>query len=156
MFRMAITITTAIALGTTRAREAGLGAHCQGTVIPEKYDLRIAALDMRRARFRATKGDSVRSVAYGAFCIRTAKHNSRSFVYEQNQSATRIQGANMPLITIVVTVVVVGAGLWAINTYIPMARPVKTILNVVVVAVLCLWLLQAFGLIDSIKSIRVR
>lgn len=62
----------------------------------------------------------------------------------------------MPLITIVVTVVVVGAGLWAINTYIPMARPVKTILNGVVVAVLCLWLMQAFGLIDSTKSIRVR
>jgi hypothetical protein len=36
-----------------------------------------------------------------------------------------------------------------------MARPVKTILNVVVVAVLCLWLLQTFGIIDTIKSIRV-
>jgi len=62
----------------------------------------------------------------------------------------------MPLITIVVALVIVGAGLWAINTYIPMARPVKTILNVVVVTVLCLWLMQAFGIIDSIKGIRVR
>jgi hypothetical protein len=62
----------------------------------------------------------------------------------------------MPLITIVIVLVVVGVALWAINTYIPMAKSVKTILNIVVVVVLCLWLLQAFGLIDSIKSIRVR
>jgi hypothetical protein len=62
----------------------------------------------------------------------------------------------MPLITVIIVLVVVGAALWAINTYIPMAKPVKTILNIVVVVVLCLWLLQVFGLIDSIKSIRVR
>jgi hypothetical protein len=61
----------------------------------------------------------------------------------------------MPLVTIVITLVVVGAALWAINTYIPMAKPVKTILNAVVVVVLVLWLLQAFGLIDSIRGIRV-
>ena len=62
----------------------------------------------------------------------------------------------MPLLNIIVILVVAGVGLWAINAYIPMARPVKTILNVVVVAVLCLWLLQTFGLIDNIKSIRIR
>jgi len=62
----------------------------------------------------------------------------------------------VPLITIIIVLVVVGVALWAINTYIPMAKPVKAILNVVVVVVLCLWLLQTFGVIDSIKSIRVR
>jgi hypothetical protein len=62
----------------------------------------------------------------------------------------------MPLITVIIVLVVVGAALWAINTYIPMARPVKTILNVVVVVVLCVWLLQAFGLLDSVRSIRLR
>ena len=62
----------------------------------------------------------------------------------------------MPLLNIIVILVVAGAGLWAINAYIPMARPVKTILNVVVVAVICIWLLQTFGLIDNIKSIRIR
>jgi len=62
----------------------------------------------------------------------------------------------MPLITIIITVVAVGAGLWAINTFIPMANPIKTILNVVVVTVLCLWLLQTFGIIDTIKSIRLK
>ena len=62
----------------------------------------------------------------------------------------------MPLLNIIVILVVAGVGLWAINAYIPMARPVKTILNVVVVAVICIWLLQTFGLIDNIKSIRIR
>jgi hypothetical protein len=62
----------------------------------------------------------------------------------------------MPLITIIVTLVIIGAALWAINTYVPMAKPVKTILNIVVVVVLCLWLLQTFGIIGSIDSIRVR
>ena len=61
----------------------------------------------------------------------------------------------MPLLNIIVVVVVTGVGLWAINRFIPMARPVKTILNVVVVAVLCLWLLQTFGIIDNVKSIRI-
>jgi len=62
----------------------------------------------------------------------------------------------MPLINIVVVLVVAGAGLWAINAYIPMAKPVKTILNVVVVAVICLWLLQTFGVIGSVNGIRIR
>ena len=61
----------------------------------------------------------------------------------------------MPLFDIIIALVVVGAALWAINTYIPMAKPVKTILNIVVVVVLSLWLLQAFGIIGSLRSIRV-
>jgi hypothetical protein len=62
----------------------------------------------------------------------------------------------MPLINIIIILVVIGVALWAINTYIPMAKPVKTILNVVVVVVISLWLLQTFGIIGSINSIRVR
>jgi len=62
----------------------------------------------------------------------------------------------MPLIHIVITLVVVGVALWAINAYIPMAPTVKKILNIVVVVVLCLWLLQIFGVIGSLSSIRVR
>ncbi len=62
----------------------------------------------------------------------------------------------MPLPTIIITLVVVGVILWAINKYIPMAKPVKNILNVVVVLVLVLWLLQVFGVIGNMNSIRVR
>ena len=62
----------------------------------------------------------------------------------------------MPLINIIVVLVVVGAALWAINKYIPMAAPIKTILNVVVVIVVVLWLLSVFGIIDSIRGIKVQ
>ena len=62
----------------------------------------------------------------------------------------------MPLINIIVVLVVVGVALWAINKYIPMAAPIKTILNVVVVIIVCLWLLQVFGIIGSIHGITVR
>jgi hypothetical protein len=36
-----------------------------------------------------------------------------------------------------------------------MDRKIKSILNVVVVIVLVIWLLQAFGILSSLKSIRV-
>ena len=62
----------------------------------------------------------------------------------------------MPLISIIVTLVVAGIVLWAINTYIPMANPIKKIINIVVVLVIVLWLLQTFGIIGSVNSIRVR
>jgi hypothetical protein len=61
----------------------------------------------------------------------------------------------MPLLTILLVLVVVGVLLWLINSYIPMDRKIKNILNVVVVIIVILWLLKAFGLLDSIKSIRV-
>ena len=54
----------------------------------------------------------------------------------------------MPLLQIVVLLVVVGVALWLINTYIPMAAPIKTILNIVVVVCICIWLLEMFGLFD--------
>ncbi len=61
----------------------------------------------------------------------------------------------MPLVTILIVLVVVGVLLWLINTYIPMDRKIKSILNVVVVIVLVIWLLQAFGVIGSLKSLKV-
>jgi hypothetical protein len=39
--------------------------------------------------------------------------------------------------------IVVGVALWLINTYIPMASSIKTILNVVVVVAVSIWVLQA-------------
>jgi len=62
----------------------------------------------------------------------------------------------MPLINIVIVLVVVGVALWAINNYIPMAAPIKTILNLVVVIVVCLWLLQVFGIIGHVHGITVK
>ena len=53
----------------------------------------------------------------------------------------------MSLISMIVVLVVVGLVLYLINTYIPMAQAVKTVLNVAVVLMLCLWLLNAFGIV---------
>jgi len=61
----------------------------------------------------------------------------------------------MPLIYIVLTLIVAGVILWLINTYIPMAGGIKTILNVVVVVVVSVWVLQAFGLWQSVLNYRV-
>ena len=52
----------------------------------------------------------------------------------------------MDLIQLLIVLVVVGVILWLINQYVPMQPPFKTIINVIVVLVLCLWLLRAFGI----------
>jgi hypothetical protein len=61
----------------------------------------------------------------------------------------------MTLVGIVVVLVVVGLVLWLINTYIPMAGAIKSLLNVVVFVVVLIWLLQTFGLIGPIKGVRI-
>ena len=45
----------------------------------------------------------------------------------------------MPLINLIITLIVVGVLLWLVNTYIPMDRKIRKILNIVVVigVVLC-------------------
>lgn len=59
----------------------------------------------------------------------------------------------MTLVGIVVVLVVVGLILWLINTYIPMAGAIKSLLNIVVFVLI--WLLQVFGLIGSINGVHI-
>jgi hypothetical protein len=61
----------------------------------------------------------------------------------------------MPLLNIVVMLIVIGVGLYLINRYIPMASSIKSILNVVVVVVVCVWILQVTGLWGSVSSFRL-
>ena len=61
----------------------------------------------------------------------------------------------MPLINLVVVLVIVGVALYLINRFIPMASSIKTILNVLVVVVVCVWLLQAVGLWGNVTSFRL-
>ena len=61
----------------------------------------------------------------------------------------------MPLINIVVALIIVGVALWLINNFIPMASSIKTILNIVVVVVVCVWVLHAFGLWQTVLNFRV-
>ncbi len=61
----------------------------------------------------------------------------------------------MPLLTIVLVLIVAGVILWLVNNYIPMQRTIKNILNIVVVIVLVLWLLSAFGVLHNLQNIRI-
>ncbi len=61
----------------------------------------------------------------------------------------------MSLLTILVVLILAGLLLWLVNNYIPMDRKIKTILNVVVVIIVIIWLLKAFGLFDSLSNIQL-
>jgi hypothetical protein len=66
-----------------------------------------------------------------------------------------LEELKMPLVYIVLVLIVVGVGLWLINTYIPMAGSIKTILNVVVVVAVAIWVLQAVGMWGRVTSYRI-
>jgi hypothetical protein len=61
----------------------------------------------------------------------------------------------MPLVTVVLTLLVVGVLLWLVNRFIPMQSTIKGILNAVVVIAVVLWLLKVFGLFGYITQFRV-
>jgi len=61
----------------------------------------------------------------------------------------------MPLVTVVLTLLVVGVLMWLINRFIPMQSQIKGILNGVVVIAVVLWLLKIFGLFGYISQFRV-
>jgi uncharacterized membrane protein YhdT len=61
----------------------------------------------------------------------------------------------MSLISLAVTLIVIGVVLWLVNTYIPMDGKIKNILNVVVVICVVVWLLFAFGILNHSGDIRV-
>jgi hypothetical protein len=53
------------------------------------------------------------------------------------------------MIEVLVTLVVVGVILWLVNTYVPMAAPIKTVLNVLALLFVLLWLLRVFGVLHG-------
>jgi hypothetical protein len=61
----------------------------------------------------------------------------------------------MPLVTVVLTLAVVGVLLWLVNRFIPMQSQIKGILNGVVVIAVVLWLLKVFGLFQYLTQFRV-
>ena len=62
----------------------------------------------------------------------------------------------MDLLHIVIVLLVVGVILGLINRYVPMAGSIKSILNGVVIIAVVIWLLQAFGLLGSLGSVKVK
>jgi len=61
----------------------------------------------------------------------------------------------MPLVQILIALIVVGVLLWLVNTFIPMAGSIKSLLNAVVVIVVVVWLLNIFGLMHYITNFHV-
>ncbi len=59
------------------------------------------------------------------------------------------------MLQILLVLIVVGVVLWLVNNYIPMDGKIKGILNAVVVILVVLWLLQAFGLLGSLNHVSV-
>ncbi len=61
----------------------------------------------------------------------------------------------MPLVQLVITLIVVGVLLGAMNTYIPMDPKIRQIINIVVVVAVVLWLLKVFGVLNYAQGIRI-
>jgi hypothetical protein len=61
----------------------------------------------------------------------------------------------MPILTVLIVVIVAGVLLWLVNTYIPMQRTIKNILNAVIVIILVIWLLKVFGVLSSLQHINI-
>ena len=61
----------------------------------------------------------------------------------------------MPILTVLLVILVAGVILWLVNSYIPMQRTIKTILNVVVIIILVIWLLKVFGVLDNLQNVNI-
>lgn len=61
----------------------------------------------------------------------------------------------MPILTVLIVLVVAGVLLWLVNTYVPMQRTIKGILNAVIVIILVIWLLKVFGVLGSLQHLTI-
>ncbi len=63
----------------------------------------------------------------------------------------------MTLLGLIVLFIIVGVVMYLVNTYIPMAQPIKNLLNIAVVIVLVLYLVSAIGLLGPLNTpLRIR
>jgi hypothetical protein len=60
----------------------------------------------------------------------------------------------MSLLSLILLILVLILGLWAIGKFIPEGMP-KQVLYVVIVIIIILWLLQAFGILALLTGTRV-
>lgn len=48
------------------------------------------------------------------------------------------------MLYMLLVLIIIGVALYLLNTYVPMAQPIKTIINILVVLLVCVWLLSIF------------
>jgi hypothetical protein len=81
---------------------------------------------------------------------------ARNFSTMPSASNRKMNGEHeMPLTTVILTIVAAGVLLWLVNRFIPMQGQIKSILNGLVVIVLVLWIANLYGLFDSLHQFRV-
>ncbi|MGA3033705.1 MAG: Thivi_2564 family membrane protein [Terracidiphilus sp.] len=61
----------------------------------------------------------------------------------------------MPLTTVLITIVAAGVLLWLVNRFIPMQGQIKSILNGLVVIVLVIWIANLYGLFQHLNQFHV-
>lgn len=57
------------------------------------------------------------------------------------------------LLNLIALIIVVGVVLWLINAFIPMPAAIKSLLNILMVIVLIIYILQFFGVINTILPV---
>jgi hypothetical protein len=62
---------------------------------------------------------------------------------------------DMPILYIVFALIIVGVLMWLVNTYIPMASSIRSVLNAVVVISVVVWVLKASGLWTTLSQYRI-
>lgn len=63
----------------------------------------------------------------------------------------------MSIISLLIVLIVIGVLVYLVNTYVPMAAPIKTIFNVVITLLVIVWLLHAFGVYSlPLRGLRLR
>ncbi len=77
------------------------------------------------------------------------------FARRKNRAREMTGKFNIPLTTVIITIVAAGLLLWLVNRFIPMQGQVKSILNGLVVIVLVLWLANLYGLFDHLRQFHV-
>lgn len=61
----------------------------------------------------------------------------------------------MPLLNLIIALMAVGVLLYCINRFVPMEARIKSVLNIVVILALVIFCLDAFGVFDALRGVRV-
>lgn len=59
------------------------------------------------------------------------------------------------MLSLIITLIVIGVLMWLVNAYIPMQQTLKNILNVVVIICVVIYLLSVFGLLGGAHDVPV-
>lgn len=59
------------------------------------------------------------------------------------------------MLSLIITLIVIGVLMWLVNTYIPMQPTLKNILNIVVIICVVIYLLSVFGVLGGVHDVPV-